>query len=715
MRAPSPPFLDRGLVALPQAERFQRRAYRIFLLLCLGGSLSFVPINLLAKLWTSAFFSGVCAALVVALLFVEWTSQGKGRLRTGEFIAFSLTISLICAITFAETPSRSVSFFYVVLPLLAALLVQGRSSARWWTVLALVEFLVAVLVESLVSAGHEGRAELLGNTLGRVAFLGAFWLVASEVRRPLEEARLIAEQKRAELAETNMALSRALRTRSEFLANMSHEIRTPLHAVIGATDLLLKSPLQEEQLELAQTIQNSGQGLLVLLNDILDLARLESGRMQVERLAFPLRPLLFDVLDLVAPRAEEKGLALLGDVALDVPTKLDSDPARLRQILLNLLGNAVKFTEQGHVLLRASVRRGKGPPRLRIAVEDSGIGLSAEQVARLFQPFHQGDVSIHRTHGGTGLGLAICRRLIDLLGGEIGASSEKGAGATFWIELPLASTAVESASRPSWLAQRQVLVVDPNPHQRGALERLLGAHLVSRCDSVENLEAAIALVGSSQSPPALVIVSDHFLGERDALGRLREALPEAKFLLLAPLGASDLRMSPLFHALLSRPVRPERLQRSLLALQEQATPAGGALAPPQRRGAHVLIVEDSSINQRVLSRMLRKLGHTFAIAGSGEEALRRLEAEGYDLVFMDMRMPGMDGLETTRELRRREGQERHTIVVAVTANAFSEDRERCLEAGMDDFLAKPVRLEELQAMLLRWLPWASSVGPLSDR
>jgi len=448
MRAP-PPFLDRGLVALPQAERFQRRAYRIFLLLCLGGSLSFVPINLLAKLWTSAFFSGVCAALVVALLFVEWTSQGKGTLRTGEFIAFSLTISFICAITFAETPSRSVSFFYVVLPLLAALLVQGRSPARWWTVLALVEFLVAVLVESLVSAGSEGRAELLGNTLGRVAFLGAFWLVASEVRRPLEEARFVAEQKRAELAETNMALNRALRTRSEFLANMSHEIRTPLHAVIGATDLLLKSPLQEEQLELAQTIQSSGRGLLVLLNDILDLARLESGRMQVERLAFPLRPLLFDVLDLVAPRAEEKGLALLGDVALDVPTKLDSDPARLRQILLNLLGNAVKFTEQGHVLLRASVRRGKGPPRLRIAVEDSGIGLSAEQVARLFQPFHQGDVSIHRTHGGTGLGLAICRRLTDLLGGEIGASSEKGAGATFWIELPLTSTTVESASRSS--------------------------------------------------------------------------------------------------------------------------------------------------------------------------------------------------------------------------------------------------------------------------
>jgi signal transduction histidine kinase/CheY-like chemotaxis protein len=714
MRAP-PPFLDRGLIALPQSERFQRRAYRIFLLLFLGVDLFYVFTNLLANLWASALLCGICTVVVVALLFVEWRGHNKRTLRLGESIAFALTISLIGALAFAETPSRSEAIFFMALPLLSALLVQGRDNARSWLGLGLFEFLVAAVVELVFTRNSTVVAVTVGHLLERLGFLVAFWLVASEVRRPLEDAQAASEQHQHELREANAAMSRALRTRSEFLANMSHEIRTPLHAVIGATDLLLGSPLQEDQRELAQTVQNSGRGLLVLLNDILDLARLESGRMQVERLAFPLRPLLFDVLDLVASRAEEKGLVLLGDVALDVPTKLDSDPVRLRQILLNLLGNAVKFTEQGHVILRASVRRGKGLPRLRIAVEDSGIGLSAEQVARLFQPFLQGDVSIHRTHGGTGLGLAICRRLTDLLGGEIGASSEKGEGATFWIELPLTSTAVESGSRSPWLAQRAVLVIEPNPHQRGALERLLGAHFVSRCDGVESLEAAAALVASSRTPPALVIVSDHFLGATEALGGLRKALPEAKFLLLAPLGASDVRMPPPFQAILSRPVRPERLQRSLLAVQEQAAPADGAEAPPQRRGAHVLIVEDNPVNQRVLSRMVQKLGHTSAIAGSGEEALRRLETEGYDLVLMDMRMPGMDGLETTRELRRREGQDRHTIVVAATANAFSEDRERCLEAGMDDFLAKPVRLEDLQAMLLRWLPRASAVGPVSGR
>ncbi|MCS6899695.1 MAG: response regulator [Myxococcales bacterium] len=708
-----PLFLDRGLLTLPESERFQRRAYRIFLLLFFGVDIFYALTNLLAGILVSAFLCGSCAVVVAVLLLVEWRSQLKRVLRLGEFIAFALTISLIGVIAFTETPSRSEAIFFMALPLLSSLLVQGRSNARFWLFLGLFEFLVVSSAELIITRNSAAVGATIGHLLERLGFLGVFWLVASEVRRPLEDAQAASEQHQRELQEANTALSRALRTRSEFLANMSHEIRTPLHAVIGATDLLLETSLHEDQRELVQTIQSSGRGLLVLLNDILDLARLESGRLQVEQIAFPLRPLLFDALDLVAPRAEEKGLVLIGDVALDVPTKLDSDPARLRQILLNLLGNAVKFTEQGHVILRASVQRGKGLPRLRIVVEDTGIGLSTEQIEQLFQPFHQGDVSIHRTHGGTGLGLAICHRLVGLLEGQIGAESKKDEGAIFWIELPLRNTVVESSSRVPWLAQRAVLIVEPNPHQRAALARLLGAHLVSCCDEVENLEAAVALVHSSQSSPALVIVSDAFLGELAALERLQEALPESYFLLLAPLGAAEVKVPPPFRAILSRPVRPERLQRSLLSLHTPLSPLPAMEGSSQPKGACVLIVEDNPVNQRVISRMVQKLGHGYALARSGEEALRMLEEGCYDLVLMDMRMPGMDGLETTRELRRREGGKKHTIVVAATANAFSEDREQCLHAGMDDFLAKPVRMEELQAMLLRWLPRASTVDVIN--
>jgi two-component system sensor histidine kinase/response regulator len=701
--------MDRGLGGFSPQERLQRRTYRTFLLLCIGFSGVQVPINLLQSLYGSAILSGLSCLAVSFLLWLESVAQRKGTRRTGESVAFALAISIIAAITLAETPSQSVSSFFFVLPLLAAIMVQGIASARRWFALILGEFLVIMVIEWFGSTAPLDGAVFAGSFLGRAVFLLGFWAVASEMRRPLDDAREEAEQKSTKLSETNMALGRALRTRSEFLANMSHEIRTPLNAVIGTTDLLLRSSLGEEERELVKMIQDSGRGLLVVLNDILDLARLEAGRMQVERVSFPLRPLLFDALDLVAMRAEEQGIVLFGDIALDVPTKLDSDPARLRQILLNLLGNAVKFTEQGQVVLRVTVRRPeRGPAALRIAVEDTGIGLSPEQVNLLFQPFQQADLTVHRTHGGTGLGLAICHRLVGLLGGRIGLESVKGVGSTFWIELPLASTSVESGSRAPWLAQRAVLIVDGNPLHRAALARLLGNHFIARCDEASSPEEACALVQrSDKPPPVLALISDSFLQQTGELEQLGALLPDTRFLLLAPLGAPEERRPPMFSAILRRPVRPERLQRSLLVLQEQPDP------PPERErgssleGASVLLVEDNTVNQRVFSRMIAKLGHTCEIASSGEEALELLERRTYDLIFMDLRMPGIDGLETTRELRRREGEKRHSIVVAVTANAFSEDRERCLGAGMDDFLAKPVRLEDLRAMALRWLPRAS--------
>lgn len=668
----------------------------------MGLCLILLPLHLSVGQIPSAFLVGSTLLLLLLMMLFELGSHRRELWRVGESISFALAITSITTITFAETPSRSVSIFFLVVPLQAAILVQGISTGWRWLLLALTEYFLAVLTEMILSSGTGHWLATLGNILVRVLFLCVFFVIASEVRRPINDAMIKIERGADQLRTTNQALERALRVRSEFLANMSHEIRTPLNAVIGSTDLLLNSSITSEQRDFIQTIQDSGNGLLVILNDILDLARLESGKMLIEKIQFPLRSLLFDALDLVAMRAAERGIDLMGEVSLDTPFVLEGDPIRLRQIILNLLANAIKFTEQGQVILKTSVIREQAP-RLRIVVEDSGIGLRPEALARLFQPFYQNDATIHRIHGGTGLGLAICQRLVQLLGGRIGAESKLGVGSTFWIELPLVNASIGSGNPIPWLAGNVVWVIDPSPSLRRSLASLLGVYFIEKCGEASSIEEALGQVDVVGEPrPVLVLIGDQALDDSSSLERLQGVLPEAKFFLLSPLGEMDVLVPPRFHGVLSKPVRPERLQRSLLTMQSLSI-FSAAISTISRSEARILLVEDNPINQRILMRMVQKLGYICELASSGEEVLTICERDTFDLILMDIRLPGMDGSEVTRHLRAREGLRRHTIIIAVTANAFSEDRENCLASGMDDFLAKPVRIQDLQGMLTRWL------------
>ena len=559
----------------------------------------------------------------------------------------------------------------------------------------------------------------------------------------------ITERKRAEaeLRETNTALERqtllaqdwaikaelANAAKSEFLANMSHEIRTPMNGVIGMASLLEATALTDEQRRYVAAVRASGESLLGLLNDILDFSKIEAGRLELEALDFDLVELLDDFMGMMAPRAEEKQLELVCDVAQDVPTRLRGDPARLRQILFNLVGNAVKFTERGEIVVRVDAEPAvAGGTVLRFSVRDTGIGIPADRQATLFRKFTQVDTSTSRKYGGTGLGLAISKQLTELMGGEIGVASEEGRGAefSFTARFDLQPGAEPELGVPParGLEGVRALVVDDSAASRQMLCRWLVAHGL-RATGAESAPAGLAILyGALEGgDPFGAVLADMRMPGMDGKSLARaisgeERLAAAKVVLMIPHGhRGDLEhlRSIGVAACLLKPVRRAELAERLAA----AITGTGLDAPPRRQrkcslapgplriDARILLVEDNATNQDVALGLLRNLGQRADLAEDGERALEALRREAYDLVLMDVQMPGVDGFEATRRFRASTGgaTRRDVPIVAMTAHAMQGDRERCLESGMDDYLAKPITGDALRRTLDRWFA-ASAVA-----